>query len=268
MLSHRQATRLTSLKNLALTTALLLLCQPVTAGQLIAAVAANFTGASKKIVERFESNSGHQVKISYGSTGKLFSQIKHGAPFEVFLAADSAHPQKAIADQLAIPGSRFSYAHGKLVLWSAQADRFSNGEDYLRQGQFKRIAIANPSTAPYGLAAQQLLIQLGIEQSLHSKLVRGESIAQAFQFTATGNAQVGLVAQSQLNHWKGDPGSQWIVPEDYYPAIDQQAVLLNKGQHNPVAVEFLKFLKGPEARRIINQYGYNLPAENDHSGTQ
>jgi len=236
---------------------------PAAAGQLLVAVAANFTGASREIAQRFEATSGHRVKISYGSSGKLFSQIENGAPFEVFLAADSLLPQKAISEGLAIQGSRFSYALGTLVLWSSQPTLFADSDTadtYLRQADFQRIAIANPKTAPYGLAAQQVLIHLGLWETLQDRIVRADSIAQTFQFTATGNAKLGFIAQAQIQVWGKKTGSLWLIPESYYRPIDQQAVLLNKGQHNPVAQEFLAFLKGPEAQAIISAHGYRLPS--------
>lgn len=253
-----QRTELTWLR-LLFSAILLTATNHAVAGQLLAAVAANFTGASRAIVQRFEASTGHRVKVSYGSSGKLFAQIEHGAPFEVYLAADSLLPQQTIAEGLAVAGSRFSYAQGKLVLWSSHSQLFSNAENYLRSGAFKRLAIANPKTAPYGLAAQQVLQHLQLWDGFKSQRVIGDSIAQAFQFTATGNARIGFVAQSQINAWKGPPGSLWIIPEAYYQPIDQHAVLLNRGQHNPVARQFLEFLKGPDARRIISAYGYNLP---------
>tara|TARA_R110002167_G_scaffold161882_1_gene358118 strand:- start:4801 stop:5532 length:732 start_codon:yes stop_codon:yes gene_type:complete len=240
-------------------TSLLLSINQATAASLLIAVAANFTAASREIATRFEADTGHSVNISYGSTGKLFSQIEHGAPFEVFLGADSLIPEKAIDAGLALSDSRFSYARGKLVLWSIQPQLFDNPEKLLLQAAFKRAAIANPRTSPYGLAAQQALQHLDIWEMLKPQLAVGDSIAQTFQFIATGNATLGFVALAQIKAWKGEPGSLWLVPESYYQPIDQQAVLLNRGQHNPVAHEFLEFLKGPEARRIISAYGYNLP---------
>ncbi len=242
----------------------LLPLQQVVAGQLRVAVAANFTGASRELAQRFEATTGHRLKISYGSSGKLFSQIENGAPFEVFLAADHLLPQKAIAEGLAIDGSRFSYARGTLVLWSSQPGLFTDSNDadtYLRQADFQRIAIANPKTAPYGLAAQQVLNHLGLWDALQDRLVRADSIAQAFQFTATANARLGFVAQSQIQAWGAPSGSLWQIPESYYRAIDQQAVLLNRGQHNPVAQQFLQFLKGPQGRAIISAHGYRLPIQ-------
>lgn len=240
-------------------TSLLLLSSSAQAGQLLIAVAANFTGTTQALIEQFQRDSGHRVRVSFGSTGKLYAQIENGAPFELFLAADSRHPRKAIEQGLAQPGTRFTYAKGQLVLWSLKPQLFEQGERFLQTADFKRVAIANPKTAPYGLAAQQVMIRLGLWQSLQSKLVRGDSIAQTFQFTATGNAQIGFIARAQLRGWSGDPGTVWQIPSDFYAPIEQQAVLLTRGKSNPVAQQFLKFLKGDRARRIINDFGYDLP---------
>ncbi len=248
----------------ALAICLILLSVSAQAGQLLIAVAANFTGATEALVQQFEQQSGHRVKASFGSTGKLYAQIENGAPFELFLAADSAHPRLAIDQGLAQAGSRFTYAKGQLVLWSAQPQLFDDGERYLKSAEFDRAAIANPATAPYGLAAQQVLTRLGLWVSLSRKLVRGDSISQAFQFTATGNAPIGFVARAQLQSWPGNPGTLWQIPARYYDPIEQQAVLLNRGAANPVALQFLNFLKAEQARRIINDFGYELPVINSN----
>jgi len=230
----------------------------VQADEVSVAVAANFTDATRDIVPLFERTTGHKVKVSFGSTGKLFSQIEHGAPFEVFLAADSKRPKKAEEDDLAVAGTRFTYAMGKLALWSPKSDVFSDAEAYLKAATFNRVAIANPKTAPYGLAAQQVMAHLGLWKGLQAKLVRGDSIAQTFQFVATGNAEAGFVALSQVKAWKERKGSVWAVPQDYYSPIEQQAVLLKKGSDKPAARAFLEFLKGAEARAVITGYGYGV----------
>jgi len=244
-----------------LLTGLLALTLP--AGRLMAdavniAVAANFTDATREIVPLFEQASGHHVKVSFGSTGKLYSQIENGAPFELFLAADTKRPAKAEAAGLAVTGSGFVYAKGKLVLWSAKPDLLKTGEDYLKHGAFEHLALANPKTAPYGLAAKQVMEHLGLWSGLQAKLVRGDSIAQTFQFAATGNADAGFVALSQVKAWKGTGGSTWRIPETYYPPIEQGAVLLKKGAANPAARAFLEFLKGGEARKVIESFGYGV----------
>jgi molybdate transport system substrate-binding protein len=230
----------------------------VQAAELHIAVAANFTDATRDLIPLFEKSSGYKVKASFGSTGKLYAQIDHGAPFEVFLAADAARPQKAEAAGLAIPGSRFTYARGKLVLWSARTGTFGDGEAYLKSLGFKRAAMANPKTAPYGLAAQQVMQHLGVWEQARKKMVRGDSIAQAFQFVATGNTEAGFVAYSQVKAWKKPGGSLWVIPDAYYAPIEQQAVLLQKGKDSPAARAFLKFLTSPAAHKVIEGYGYGL----------
>lgn len=230
----------------------------VQAAEVSVAVAANFTDAARDIIPLFEKSTGHTVKVSFGSTGKLYAQIEHGAPFAVFLAADSKRPKKAESEGLAVPGTRFTYAIGRLALWSPKADVFSDAEAYLKAGRFQRAAIANPKTAPYGLAAQQVMEHLGIWRSVQRKLVRGDSIAQTFQFTATGNTDVGFVALSQVRAWKDNKGSVWEIPQSYYAPIKQQAILLKKGSDNDAAKTFVDFLKGPEARAVIIGYGYGV----------
>jgi molybdate transport system substrate-binding protein len=219
------------------------------------AVAANFTDVTQKIVPLFEQQTGHTIKVSFGSTGKLYAQIVHGAPFDVFLAADKVRPRRLEEEGQVVAGSRFTYARGRLVLWSADAHLFKDGESFLRQGKFHRLAIANPLTAPYGAAAQQVLQQLGIWEAVSAKLVRGDSIAQTFQFTATGNAELGLLAASQVKAWP-QPGSIWSIPEEFYQPISQQAVLLKRGAQNAAAQAFLQFLQGKKARTMIQDFGY------------
>jgi molybdate transport system substrate-binding protein len=231
-------------------------CGSATAAEVSVAVAANFTDAARQIAQRFHESTGHSAEISYGSTGKLYAQIQNGAPFEVFLAADTKRPAKAEEEGLAVPGSRFIYARGKLALWSAKSGRFGDGAAYLRGETFHHLALANPETAPYGLAARQVMEHLDLLPALQSKLVQGDSIAQTFQFVATGNAEVGFVAYSQVTAWQGEPGSLWEVPMEYYAPIEQAAVLLKTGADNPAAQAFLDFLKSDAAREIITAYGY------------
>lgn len=221
------------------------------------AVAANFTDVTRVIVPRFEQASGHTVKVSFGSTGKLYAQTIHGAPFDLFLAADAARPRRLVDEGHAVKGSRFTYARGRLVLWSADQDRIKGGEAFLSNGDFKRLAIANPTTAPYGVAAQQVLQHLGLWQEISKKLVRGDSIAQTFQFTATGNAEAGLVAASQVKGW-GKPGSLWAIPDDYYQPIAQQAVILNRGAQNEGVLAFVQFLKSDAVKATIRGHGYGV----------
>ncbi|MCG8486263.1 MAG: molybdate ABC transporter substrate-binding protein [Chromatiales bacterium] len=230
----------------------------VEAEEVKLAIAANFTDVASVLAERFEQQTGHTTKISYGSTGKLYSQIEHGAPFEVFLAADRERPEKAENEGLAIAGSGFVYAQGKLVLWSLKSALFEQGERYLNRGDFRHLAIANPKTAPYGMAAQQVMQHLGLLEQIRPKLVQGDSIAQTFQFVATGNADAGFVALTQIKAWQGKSGTLWEIPSGYYAPIDQAAVLLKKGRHNPAAHAFLDFLKSGEAKQLIQAYGYGV----------
>jgi molybdate transport system substrate-binding protein len=230
----------------------------LTADEVKIAVAANFTDVTRIIARLFEKETGHTTKVSYGSTGKLYSQIEHGAPYELFLAADTARPIKAENEGLAVTGSHFVYAKGKLALWSIDPDAFESGETYLKQANLKHLALANPKTAPYGQAALEVMQNIGSLAELESKLVKGDSISQTFQFVATGNANAGFVALSQIKAWKGEAGSLWEIPQAYYAPIDQAAVMLKKGASNPAATAFLEFLKGKTARGVITEFGYGV----------
>jgi molybdate transport system substrate-binding protein len=223
------------------------------AGETKVAVAANFTNAAKEIGALFEKASGDKAVFSIGSTGQLYTQISQGAPFEVFLAADQARPKKAVSENLAVPGSLFTYATGKIVLYSGEAGVVKDAST-LKDAGFNKIAIANPVTAPYGTAAVQAMKALGVYDALSAKIVRGNNIAQTYQFVASGNASVGFVALSQIA--LHDKGSRWIVPETLYAPIAQDAVLLKRGATNAAARAFLAFLKGPEARKVKEKYGY------------
>ncbi|WP_143815003.1 molybdate ABC transporter substrate-binding protein [Magnetofaba australis] len=233
----------------------LLWAQAAQADKTHIAVAANFTAAAKEIAAAFEQESGHQAVVSFGSTGKLYVQIAHGAPYEVFLAADTARPLKAEKEGLAVVGSRFTYASGRIALFSANAELVDDQGAVLKQDDaFARLAIANPKTAPYGAAAVQAMTKLGVYGAIAPKLVRGDNIAQTFQFVSTGNAQLGFVALSQVIARPG--GSHWVVPADLYAPIKQDAVLLKRGQSNAAAQAFVTFLKGETARAIIEKFGY------------
>jgi molybdate transport system substrate-binding protein len=211
----------------------------------------------KAIVAAFEQQSGHRVLPSFGSTGKLYAQIKNGAPFDALLAADQRRPQLLEEEGIAVAGSRFTYATGTLVLWSADADAVGDGPGLLSGGDFRRLALANPKLAPYGAAAMQTIESLGLTDVLRPKLVIGENIAQAFQFAATGNAEFGFVALSQvIDGGKIGRGSGWIVPEQFHEPIRQDAVVLERGRDNPVVAELFAFLKGGEAQRLIAAFGY------------
>ncbi|MCC9624173.1 molybdate ABC transporter substrate-binding protein [Thalassospira sp. MA62] len=231
---------------------------PASAGELTAAVAANFTDATRDIVKAFEQETGHSVKVSFGSTGKLYSQIENGAPFDVFLAADTKRAQMAAENDLAVGGSRFTYAKGKLGLWSQTANLFSDGETYLKDGGFDHIALANPKTAPYGAAAQEVMTNLGVLDAMKGKLVQGDSISQTFQFAATSSVDAAFIALSQAKAWTGDAGTLWEIPDTLYAPIIQQAVLLTTAKDNAAAQDFIAFLKGDTARKIIVDYGYGV----------
>jgi len=232
----------------------------VFAGEVTVAVASNFLNPFKQLVPVFQKQSGHTVRTVSGSTGKLYAQIMHGAPFDVFLAADGERPRLLEKNGHAVPATRFTYARGKIVLWSADPQLIdAGGKIILQRRNFKHLALANPKTAPYGKAAYTTLKNLNLWQSLSPALVQGENIGQTFQFVATGNAELGFVALSQVM----DPrlkikGSRWIVPEHLYEAIDQDAVLLVRGQSQPAARALLQFLKSDPARQLIQSYGYGL----------
>lgn len=229
------------------------------ADDISVAVAANFTEPFKEIITQFEKQSTHTVKASYGATGAFYTQITNGAPFEVFLSADSTRPEKLITDQAAVKGSDFIYAKGKLALWSADVKTVDASGKVLASNNFNHIAIANPTTAPYGAAAVQTLQKLGIYDQLKGKLVTADNIGQAYQFTVSGNAEIGFVALSQIyREGKVSNGSAWIVPSTFYTPIEQKAVLLNQGANKKAAQEFIKFLKSKTAKDIIYKYGYEL----------
>ncbi|TCT06799.1 molybdate ABC transporter substrate-binding protein [Aquabacter spiritensis] len=236
--------------------ALLLAGRPAAADQTHVAVAANFTGAAKEIAAAFAQKTGHEAVLSFGASGQFYAQITQGAPFQVFLSADEERPRKLVADGLAPAESRFTYAIGKLVLWSRTAGLVT-GEATLRSGSFAKIAIANPAAAPYGAAAIETMKAVKLYEMLQPKIVQGNSIAQTFQFADTGNAELGFVALSQVID---AAGSRWVVPQDLYTPIRQDAVLLAKGVDSAAAEAFLVFLRSPEARAIIERYGYAFGA--------
>ena len=230
---------------------------PSRAAETTIAVAANFMSAAKRLGAAFAASRGHRVVFSFGSTGQLYTQIAHGAPFDAFLAADEARPERAVADGLGVEGTRFTYAIGVLVLWSADADRIDGTPAVLSDPTLRHVAIANPATAPYGAAAIQTMKALGVSEGLESRLVEGKSISQTYQFVATGNAPVGFIAASQVK--VGDTGSHWTVPEDMYRPLRQDAVLLERGRDNEAAKAFLEFLKSAEAVKMIEELGYRAP---------
>lgn len=231
----------------------------VQAAEVKVAVAANFSAPMRQIAAAFEHDSGHKAVLAFGSTGKLYAQIRNGAPFQVLLAADQLTPEQLEHEDKGVAGSRFTYAVGRLVLWSRDAARIDNQGAVLEAGDFRHIALADPKLAPYGAAALQVLNGRGLAAALAPKMVQGESIAQAWQFVATGNAELGFVALSQV--WadgKLTQGSAWIVPTDRYTPIRQDALLLSAGRDNPAALALMQFLRGEAARAIITRYGYGL----------
>lgn len=233
------------------------LVSPALADEVKIAVAANFAAPVKKIAADFEADTGHKVVISTGSTGAFYAQIRNGAPFEVFLAADDETPAKIEAEGAGVKGSRFTYAIGKLVLWSAKPGYVDDKGEVLKKGDFARLALANPKTAPYGAAGVEVLKKLGLAESLQAKIVQGENITQAWQFVSSGNAELGFVALSQVwENGKLTGGSAWIVPAADYASIRQDAILLAKGEGKPAADAFLKYLKADKARAVIKSYGY------------
>ncbi|MDT8853469.1 molybdate ABC transporter substrate-binding protein [Paracoccaceae bacterium Fryx2] len=221
--------------------AALVFAAPVRAGETLAAVAANFTEPATEIAAAFTEATGHTVTFSFGPAGQFYTQISQGAPFEVFLSADQARPEKAEAEGFAVPGTRFTYAIGTLVLWSADPDLIDGTEAALRRPDLTHVAIADPAAAPYGAAAVETMQALGVYDSLQPKLVTGKSISQAHQFVATGNAPVGFVALSQVI--LDDTGSRWMVPEELHAPIRQDAVLLKRGETSEAARAFLDFLR-------------------------
>ena len=223
------------------------------------AVAANFSAPMQTIARAFEQATGHKAILSWGSTGNLFAQIQNGAPFDVLLAADDETPRKLEHLQWAVAGSRFTYALGRLVLWSRQPGLVDDQAEVLRAGRFHKIAIANPKLAPYGAAAMEVLSTLGLTQTLQPKFVQGDNIAQTYQFVATENATLGFVALSQVvAQGRIVAGSAWLVPAHLHTPIRQAAVLLHKGRDNPAAHALLSYLRSDTAKSIIRAHGYEL----------
>lgn len=234
-----------------------LLAGPAAAGEAVVAVAANFLEVAERLAAELERETGHRVILVSGSTGKLYAQIVHGAPFDVFLAADAARPERLEREGRSVPGSRFTYAVGRLALWSSEPDRIGrDGAATLRRGDFRRLAIAHPDLAPYGAAARQVLVRLGLWERFADRIVMGETIGQAQTMVASGNAELGFVALSSLAS-PGEPaaGSRWEVPAGLHDPIRQDAVLLARAADNPAARGFLSYLRG-EGRDLVASYGY------------
>jgi len=229
------------------------------ASEATVAVAANFSAPMQQIAAEFEKDSGHKVSLSFAGTGKFYAQIRNGAPFQVLLAADDETPARLEQEGMGVAGSRFTYAIGRLVLWSARPGFVDSKGAVLNTGRFNKLALANPKLAPYGLAAIETLTRLGLLTSLQSRFVQGENIAQVWQFASTGNADLGFVALSQvLKEGVIGSGSAWLVPDSLHAPIRQDALLLARGKGQPAAEALLKYLKSNQARVIIKSYGYDL----------
>ena len=221
------------------------------------AVAANFTAPMQKIAAEFAKDTGHKAELSFGATGKFYAQISNGAPFGILLSADDTTPTKIASEGKGVADSRFTYAVGKLVLWSKQDGYVDAQGAVLKTGKFQHVAIANPKLAPYGLAAEQTLTQLGLLEQIKPKFVQGENIGQTYQFAATGNAELGFVALSQvMEDGKIKSGSAWLVPSSMHEPIRQDAIVLNTAKDNAAAKALMDYLRGDKARAIITSYGY------------
>lgn len=227
---------------------------------VLVAVASNFTKPMTEIAEAFAKETGHSAKLSFGSSGKIVSQLENGAPFEIFLSADDEKPLKLEQAGLTVSGSRFTYALGTLVLWSAKPGYVDEQGDILAKGGFNHLALADPKLAPYGAAAMEVIRNKGLTEKLQPLLVQGENISQAHQFVGTGNAELGFVALSQvIKDGKIGEGSGWIIPAAMHTPIRQDVVLMKTGEENPAAPALLAFLKAVPAKAIIEKYGYGLP---------
>jgi molybdate transport system substrate-binding protein len=237
----------------------LLACLSAHADEVQVAVAANFTGPMQVISVLFERDTGHKTSLAFGATGKFYAQITNGAPFQVLLSADDETPARLVREGYAVAGTPFTYAIGKLVLWSADPKLVDAKGDVLKKGGFKHLALANPKTAPYGAAGMQAMTKLGVAESIKPLIVQGENISQTQQFISTGAAELGFVAYSQvIKNGAIGSGSGWLVPGNLYDQIRQDAVILAKGKDNPAAVALLKYLKGPKAQEVIKSFGYEL----------
>jgi molybdate transport system substrate-binding protein len=229
------------------------------AGEVTVAIAANFTAPMQQIAKTFEQDTGHKAQLAFGATGKFYAQIKNGAPFAVLLAADDETPERLEKEGLAVTGTRFTYATGRLALWSKQPNLVDDKGEVLRSNRFNKIAIADPKLAPYGMAAMEVIHKLGVQANVVPKLVQGESIGQTYQFVSTENAQLGFVALSQISiDGRITQGSAWVVPQHLHTPLKQDVVLLNAGKDNAAAQALLKYLQSDTAKTIIKSYGYAL----------
>lgn len=230
------------------------------ADEVRVAVAANFTAPMQKISAEFERDTGHTASLVFGSSGKFFAQVVNGAPFDVFLSADAETPARLEQDRHAVSGSRFTYAVGRLALWSALKDKVDGQGKVLKEGEFRHVALPNPKTSPYGAAAIEVMQKLGVLATLQTKFVLAENVSQAYQFSASGNAEVAFVALAQI--WKDGKltteGSAWVIPPEIHATLRQDAVLLSHGRSNPAASALLGYLKSDKVRNIVKSYGYDL----------
>lgn len=247
------------MKRLSILVLSLLALATARADEVQVAVAANFTGPMQVIAVLFERDTGHKASLAYGATGRFYAQIANGAPFEVLLSADDETPARLIREGNGVSGSAYTYAIGKLVLWSADPRLVDAKGEILKKGGFKHLALANPKAAPYGAAAMQTLAKLGVADSLKPLFVQGENISQTHQFISTGAAELGFVAYSQvIKNGAVGSGSGWIVPGNLYDPIRQDAVILAKGKDKPAAAALLNYLKGDKAQAVIKSFGYEL----------
>jgi len=247
------------MKRLASLIAVLTVAGTAHAGEVQVAVAANFAGPMEKLAAEFQRDTGHKAIVATGATGKFYAQIRNGAPFEVLLAADDDTPARLETENHVVAGSRFTYAVGRLVLWTARDGDVAAGGNVLKTGNYKHLAIANPKTAPYGAAAVAALRKLGLYESVQPRIVQGENIAQAWQFASTGNAELGFVAQAQVwRDGKFTSGSGWIVPATMHAPIRQDAALLAKGAGTPAAQALLQYLRTDKAKALIRTFGYEV----------
>lgn len=244
-----------------ITTLLALLCATlsVQADEVQVAVAANFTGPMQVISALFERDTGHKASLAFGATGKFYAQITNGAPFEILLSADDETPAKLVKEGYGVAGTPFTYAIGKLVLWSADPKLVDAKGAILKKGGFKHLSLANPKAAPYGAAGLQVMTKLGVADSIKPLIVQGENISQTHQFISTGAAELGFVAYSQvIKNGQIGSGSGWIVPANLYDPIRQDAVILAKGKDKPAAIALMNYLKGEKAQAVIKSFGYEL----------
>ena len=239
--------------------ALLFVTAPARADQVQVAVAANFTVPARQIAVDFEKETGHKAQLAFGATGKFYAQIRNGAPFEVLLAADDETPARLEKEGVAVAGTRYTYAVGRLALWSAKPGYVDDKGEVLKRNQFRHLALANPRLAPYGAAAVEALTALKLLDAVQPKFVQAENIAQAHQFVASGNAELGFVALSQMvKDGKPGDGSTWVVPASLHQPIRQDAVMLDKGRGKPAAEAWLRFLRSDKAKATIRGYGYDI----------